>query len=225
MTKGEFVSRIVNGLNSLSKDQRISKRYILHVGERIVEDFLAKHLRDGRLTRDIDLITYIDCLRMEPLDMVKCDIIEFKRCHKLMRSVCKLPDIFTADYGNSIVSVYSVDELTEIKPITLQQYRRNLNRRGKADNLFYYEKDGYLYIPDSEVRTVSLELITMKPEQIIENGCHCEDQEEEECRDIYQERFIIPSKFIDNVVKATIQEVAFKKQIPTDSNPNLNENA
>lgn len=225
MTKGEFISRITNGLNALSKDQRISKRYILHVGERIVEDFLAKHLRDGRLTRDIDLITYIDCLRMEPLDMVKCDIIEFKRCHKLMRSVCKLPDIFTADYGNSIVSVYSVDELTEIKPITLQQYRRNLTRRGKADNLFYYEKDGYLYIPDSEVRTVSLELITMKPEQIIDNGCYCEDEEVEECRDIYQERFIIPSKFIDNVVKATIQEVAFKKQIPTDSNPNLNENS
>ena len=225
MTKGEFVSRIVNGLNSLSKDQRISKRYILNVGENIVEDFISKHLRDGRLLKDVDLITYVDCLRMEPLDMVKCDIIEFKRCHKLMRSVCKLPDIFTADYGNSIVSVYSVDELTEIKPIELQQYRRNRERRGKADNLFYYEKDGYLYIPDSEVRTVSLELITMRPEQLAENGCFCDDQEIDECRDIYDEKFIIPSKFIDNVVKATIQEVAFKKQIPTDSNPNLNENA
>lgn len=223
MTKGEFVSRVVNGLNSLTKDQRISKRYILNVGENIVKDFLSKALRDGRLMRDIDLMTHVECLMMEPITKVECDIVEFKRCGKLVRSVCKLPDLFTADYGNSIVSVYSIDEAVEIKPITLSQYRRNKNRRETAENLFYYEKDGYLYMPDCEVRTISLDLITLKPEKLKENGCFC-NEDTEECEDIYETKFIIPSKMIDNVIKATIQEVAFKKQIPTDVTPNLNAN-
>lgn len=224
MKKSEFISRIVNGLNSLNKDSKISRRYILKVGQQITKDFVSKSISDGKLFKDLDLITYIECFPMEKYDKVKCDIIEFKRCGSLMRSECKLPELFGTSFGNSIVSVYSIDELTEIKPISLSQYRRNKDRQLAKDVIYYYEKDGYLYIPDSNVRRVGVEVITLSPEEYDLTGCGC-DTKEEECIDIYETKFIVPSKFIENVVKATIQEIAFKKQIPTDNNPNLNEQA
>lgn len=219
MKKSEFISRVVNGLNAVNKDSRISKRYILHVGTNIVKDFVAKHFQNGKLLKDLDLVTYIDCFPMVKHDTIKCDIVEFKRCKKLMKSECKLPELFGSEMGNSIIAVYSLDESVELKPITLSQYRRNQDRR-QSDVLYYYEKDGYLYIPDSDVKRVGLSVLSLFPEDA---DCGCE--EKDECQDIYDTKFVVPAKFIDNVVKATIQEIAFKKQIPVDVNPNLRENA
>ena len=215
LTKGEFVSRVINGLNSLNKDQRISRRYILHVGINIVRDFLGKRITEGLLLRDLNIVTNIDCLEMIPEDTVKCDIIEFKRCKSLMRSKCKLPELFGSSFGASIISVTALDDMTEFKPITLKQFRRNLNREDMEGLFEYYVKDNYLYLPNSNVRRVNVELITLFPEDVKNCG------EEDDCKEVYETEFIVPSKFIDNVVKATIQEVAFKKQIPTDENPNL----
>lgn len=222
MTKAEFISRIVNGLNSLNKDSRISRRYILKVGQQIVKDFVAKHIFEGKLLKDLDLLTHIDCFPMGEDNIIRCDIAEFRRCKSLMKSECKLPELFGGAFGNSIISVYSIDELVEIKPITLTQYRRNLDRNKSEGILYYYEKDGYLYIPDSKVKRVGVEIITLNPEEYTLNGCGC-FEEDEECIDIYNTKFILPAKFTENVVKATIQEIAFKKQIPTDVNPNLDE--
>lgn len=223
MKKSEFVSRVRNGLNSINKDQRIPNRYILNVGINIVKDFVSKNLFRNLLAKDVSLITYIDCLPMEPLDKVDCDIVEFKRCKDLMVSTCELPELFETSFGYSVISVHAIDELSEIefKPIDLKQYRRNQNRQGTDKKRYYYVKGNKLYIPDSQARVVSVELITLYPEDA--DKCNC-NPKEEDCKDIYDSKFIVPSKYIENVVKATIQEIAFKKQIPIDNNPNLNEN-
>lgn len=218
MTKGEFVSRVVNGLNALNKDSRVSRRYILHVGTNIVKDFVAKKLTEGLLLKDLDIITNISCLEMVCEDTISCDIIEFKRCESLMKSKCKLPELFGSSFGASIISVTSIDDLTEFKPTTLKQYRRNLDRVNYYDDEFkeFYVKDNYLYLPNSNALRVNVELITLYPELIRACG-----EEQNDCIDVYESKFIVPSKIVDNVVKATIQEIAFKKQIPIDENPNL----
>lgn len=221
MLKSEFISRIRNGLNSINKDQRISNRFILNVGKNIVKDFVSKNLFRNLLTKDVSLITYIDCLPMEPLDNIKCDIVEFRRCKDLMVSSCELPELFETSFGYSVLSVHAIDELSEIelKPIDLKQYRRN-SKRDVKNKMFYYIKNNKLYIPDSKVKVVSVELITLYPEDV--DKCSC-NPKEEDCSNIYDTKFIVPAKYTENVVKATIQEIAFKKQIPIDNNPNLDE--
>lgn len=207
MKKGEFVSRVINGLNALGKDVRISRRYILHVGKNVTKDFIAKHIEN---LRDPDLITTIECFKMEPDNVISCGIAEFRRCEYLMKSVCKLPETLG---GFAIVSVTSIDDGTEFKPTNLKQYRRN-QERGSLYYPEYYLRDGHLYLPNSQVKVVSIDLITLDPEDV----CSCNA---EECIDIYDTEFIVPGKFIENIVKTTIQEVVFKKQIPVDNNPKL----
>lgn len=207
MKKGEFVSRVINGLNALGKDTRISRRYILHVGKNITKDFISKNIEN---LRDPDLITTIDCLKMKEDNVVSCGIAEFRRCKSLMKSECKLPETLG---GFAIVSVTSIDDGTEFKPTNLKQYRRN-QERSSTYYPEYYIRDGHLYLPDSYVKYVSLDIITLDTEHI----CSCSV---EECIEVYETEFIVPGKFIENVVKTTIQEIAFKKQIPVDNNPKL----
>lgn len=222
MKKSEFVSRIRNDLNSINKDQRISNRFILNVGMNIVKDFVSKNLFRNLLTKDVSLVTYIDCVPMEKLDNIKCDIVEFRRCKDLMVTSCELPELFETSFGYSVLSVNAIDELSEVefKPIDLKQYRRNLNRPVK-NKLFYYVKDNKIYIPDSNVKVINVSIITLYPEDA--DKCSCTPSEDD-CNDIYDSKFIVPAKYIDNVVKATIQEIAFKKQIRIDENPNLDAN-
>lgn len=206
MKKGEFVSRVINGLNALGKDSRISRRYILHVGKNITKDFISKNIDN---LRDPDLITTISCFKMEEDDVIRCGIAEFRRCKSLMKSVCQLPETLG---GQAIVSVTSLDDHLEFKPTTLKQYRRDRDRGGYYPE--YYLRDGFLYLPNSSVKYISVDLITLDTENI----CSCEN---DECTEVYETEFIVPGKYIENVVKQTIQEVAFKKQIPVDNNPKL----
>lgn len=217
MTKGEFVSRVVNGLNSLNKDSRISRRYILNVGVNIVKDFVAKKIEEGMMAKELDILTNIECFEMVPDDVVKCDIIEFRRCHSLMKSKCELPELFGSSFGASVVSVTSLDDYSEYKPVTLKQFRRNLERVSTNEEYKeFYVKDNYLYLPNSHTRRVNVEVLTLFPEMVKECG-----QEDDDCINIYDTKFVVPAKIQENVVKATVQEIASKKQIPTDENPNL----
>lgn len=49
----------------------------------------------------------------------------------------------------------------EFKPSTLKQYRRDRARKGSSDFEYYYIENGYVYIPDSEVRVIEGEVITL----------------------------------------------------------------
>lgn len=43
ITNGEFVSRVVNDLNSLNKDSHISRRWILNIGRTKAESYVAQN--------------------------------------------------------------------------------------------------------------------------------------------------------------------------------------
>lgn len=212
MTKNEFVSRVLNGLNSLNKDQRISRRYVLEVGRNIVKDILSKHHRDGTLLKDLNIVTEIPCLEMISDSTIDCCIAEFKRCHSLMVSKCELPELVV---GTTVLDVSSIDNMIEFKPTNLKQFRRNLERNGGEEYYEYYIENNRLYLPNSHVKRVNLTLLTLYPEDV--KTCGSEDN----CVDIWDSEFIVPGFYLENVVKSTIQEVAFKKQIVTDENPNL----
>ena len=93
MTNAEFVSRVLNGLNSLDKDSRISRRYILHVGRQKSAFYISQKMNDRSLFREDNLYTTLNCFELEKIEVTKCDIIEFRRCKSIMKSKKKLPEL------------------------------------------------------------------------------------------------------------------------------------
>jgi hypothetical protein len=222
MTNAEIVSRVRNGLNSISKDDRISRRYILHVAKQKATFLISQKLGDRSLFREDNLYKTLDCFELESVDVVRCEILEFRRCKSIMKSKCKLPKLIYSRYGNSLKEVITADGEKEFKPITPSQYRRDKNRIEGSDYIYYYVKDGYLYLLDTEIELISLYLISMELDSL-EEGCGC-GALADECNNLWEYEFNVPDKLEEAIVGETIKEIAMSKQIPRDENPNSNSN-
>lgn len=220
MLNSEIVSRIKNDLNSLSKDDRISSRFILDVARKKSTFYIAQKLGDRSLYREDNLFSTIDCFEMDRIDVTRCDIIEFRNCRSIMKSKHKLPKLVYSKNGNSLKEVTAIDDFTELKPTTPSQWRRDSKRQGKDDYIRYYVKDGYLYILDSEVERVNIYLLTIETEKL-EKISSCSKPS---CKSIWEYDFIVPDKMSEVVVSETVKEILTRKQVPIDTNPNMDNN-
>lgn len=220
MTNNEVVSRITNGYQLLNKDDRINRRYILQVARDTAKFLISQKLRDKSLFREDNLFTTIDCFELEKKDKFECDIVEFKSCEKLMKSIKELPPLVYSRYGNSIKEVTAIDYHKEFKKSTISQFRRNKKRELKADSSFYYVRDNFLYIPESEVESVSLYILTVD-EYLAMKSSSCN---ENPCKSAWDYEFKIPDKLLKPLFDIVREEIGLHKQLVEDTNPNLDEN-
>lgn len=220
-SNANFVSRVINGVNATTKDDHISRRYILSVGRDKARTYIAQKLTDRTLQRESNLYQNVDCFELERVDKVKCDIIEFKKCNVLMRSKLPIPKTVSSRYGEAILLVTSIDDGVEFDYSTLQNFLTDKRREFAHLGRKYYINNGYLYIPDYEVEAVNIKILTLEQKEAIEaNTC----KECDGCKSVWDYEFICPDRLYDAIVRETFQEVFNKKSIPIDENPNLNSN-
>lgn len=222
ITNGEFVSRVINDLNSLNKDSHISRRWILNIGRTKAESYVAQKWDDGHLLEDANLVTHVSCVKMIEVDKIDCCDAVFELCGVLMRSEERLPGMIYSTFGPLVVSVSNVDNTRFYRYSNIRAYR-NQQKRRYADKArkFYYVHDGYLYIPDERIEIVNVAFFTMKRREALRlSMCKPDD----DCRSEWEYDFIYPVKLIENIVSETIREASMKIQIPTDENPNMDSN-
>ncbi len=225
MTNRDIVSLNATGLRAITKDSRIPRRYQLaHL--RMASSTLIAQKQDERKIRDIEnLYSEITCLEFYKDDIVSCPQIEFRRCHTLMRSRKRLPELIFSQTGASIREIYSIDGNKTFELVTIEQYRRNKKRQHQLSNLVYvyYGNDGHLYVPDEEIYSLNVKVITMQTE-LIPQISECDECEE--CKSAWD----FPFPMIDKLAK-TVSDMALQtmlgsyKQIPPDENPDGNENS
>lgn len=223
-TNGEFVSRVVNGLKALSKDGRISKRYVLFTGRDKARFLISQKYDEMTLFREEGIITTIPCLPMKKVSVKSCDIFEFRLCNKLMRSVCKLPSGIFGKNGSGIVSVTNLDNTEPYEYISPRAFSSISKRKHiKRDSRFFYTQNGYLYLPNASTELVELSMIALnKEEAVLASSCN---KEENKCIDVWESEFVCPDRFFDLVVKDTINELASVWRTSlADTNPNMDEN-
>lgn len=229
MKNSEIVSRIINNIRAVNKDSHISKRYILKVAQTKSKFLLAQKLGDKSLFGNSDLFRTIKCFKMKREDHIKCGILEFSRCNTLMKSKEKLPETPFSKFGAGIVAVTTIDDGITFEKITPHQFKLNQNRPNSKlfKKHYYYIKDGYLYLPDSEIELVNVVLLPISEEEVEEKST-CKDCEEDlkgnECKSIWDNEFICSDQLIESVIKDTLQEVFMALRIPIDENPNLDSN-
>ena len=225
-TNKEFVSRIINDLKANTKDGRISRRHVLHIGKQKAGFLIAQKWDEMTLGKEEDLITHIDCLEFESLDVKRCDIFEFRRCDSLMRSVKKIPELIFGKNGPAILQITTVDGQGDYDYITPREYNRLQSRKYVIrDSKYFYVKDGYLYLPNSTTELLDISIITLDKKKS-EDCSTCEDKDKEsKCKSIWDYEFVCPERFYDIVARDTLQELASVwRTSPKDEKPNMNEN-
>ena len=223
MTNLEFVSQITGILKSTNKDNRIPKRMILAVGRDVATFLVAQKLMDRTISQETSLYSHIECFEFEKIEAKRCPSIEFRMCNTLMRSIKPLPKLVFSRLGASIKDVVSLDGSFTFSFVDEAQYRRNKKRPQQLKNqvFIYLGTDNHLYIPDREIYSLDINLLTL--DKIgAENCSSC--GEIDDCKNYYLSEFVVPDKILEAVKDMTIQRISMTRQITPDNNPNGLEN-
>jgi hypothetical protein len=225
ISNGEFVSRVVNGLKALTKDSHVSARYILGIGKVKSKFLMAQKLDELTLFKEEGLITNIDCFRLDRIKSRDCGIVEFTLCDNLMKSCEKIPEGLFGKIGPSIFSVTSVDGSVDYRYITPRRYSDIKKRKYRKSGAgYFYVKDDYLYLPDSKNELVDISMVTLDIDKAAEVS-ECSGVKCDPCKSKFDSTFVCPDRFLDLVVRETIQEVGtFYRTSVEDENPNLDSN-
>ena len=221
MTYREAVSKCVNTLKLNNKDEHISRRYILKLLQDSAQVLISQKLLERTIIGDLNLYTYISCFEFEMVDMKKCPIIEFKMCSTLMKSKKPLPKLVFSRLGASIKDIVALDGNYRFTMVDKGQYQRNKKRKYsvKGETYIYLDSDFHLYIPDEEIYSVDLTVLTTKPEDVDK----CSACSEEGCKKYWDMEFICPDKLIEAVFAQAYQVLGMNRQIRDDQNPNSQE--
>jgi len=226
-SNGEIISRIANGLKALVKDSHISGRYIINVARTKAKFLMGQKNDEMTLFKEDNLIKNIPCVRLKRVKTKDCGIVEFTLCDKLMKSCEKLPEGIYGKNGAGIFSVLNIDGSINYRYITPRRYADIKKRKYRMEKAgYFYVQDGYLYLPDSDNELVDIAMIVI---DLDDADCisECTDSTAAEsgCNSKLDLEFICPDRFLDLVVKDTIQEMAnFYRTSVVDENPNLDEN-
>ena len=229
-TQGEFVSRITNDLKAVNKDGRASRRHILNIGKEKAAFLIAQKWDEMTMNKEEGLITHINCVEFESIDVKRCDIFEFKLCRSVMKSVKQIPELIYGKNGPAILQVTTVDGEEVYQYISPRQFSSIKKRKYVIrDTRFFYLKDGHVYLPNSTTELLDLSIITMNKKES-EEVSTCEGSEDAgivngKCKSVWDYEFVCPDRFYDLVAKDTLQELLGSfAVIQGDGNPNLNAN-
>lgn len=221
-SKSSFVSRVVNGLKAITKDDHISQRYILSIGVDKAKKIIGQKLSEMRLTKEDIIFTTIECVKMERITYKDCGVVEFKTCDKLVRSCKKIPELMYSRFGPVVLSMTSIDGSKTYTYRDINQYNRSKKLKYRRGGDYFYMKDGHVLIPDSKVELVDMTVLTLDDSEAYQLSA-CTD--EKGCRPKMEHDFICPDRHLDTVVQDTINEIAnFYRTSVADENPNMDSN-
>lgn len=223
MTVGEFVSDVKNSVRALTKDDRISKRYI-HSLSKDYTSYLLSQRNLSDILRDTSIFTEVTCVEMVRVKSDVCDIAEFRKCDKVMKSHCKLPELYNSTIGPLIISVTNITGEVEYQPLrTPADYSNSKKRKFQTASKYFYISNGYLYLLGSTSERVTVNALFSDSLQA-KRFSACDDSIGV-CDSALDQKIVIPNKYISTVKDQVLQHLLKSfKVIPVDELPNLDTN-
>jgi hypothetical protein len=220
MLIGEIISRIRTTNKLVGADTRISDRYIynqlLTKRDHFIklEDDKKKLLNSTQIFKPLHQVDLIDVNKVEVSDLDLGEVIK--------RTKLKLPKIVMAGFGPVIRRVSSLDGsqlLTETKETTYSR-KVNLDTAKYDRTLYYYLKDGYMYLPNIPWESISIDAYFEDPFEIDALN-NCEDN----CSPMQDREFLIPSYLKEVIIQSTAEEIGryyvrLREDININKNPN-----
>lgn len=224
MTVGEFISDVKNSVRALTKDDRISGRYI-HSLSKDYTSYLIANRPLSDVLRDTSIFTEITCVQMDRVRADICDIAEFRKCNKVMKSHCKLPELYNSSIGPLVTSVTNMTgEVTYQQLRSPADYTNAQKRKFQNTTHYYYILNRDLYVVGSTPERVSIGGLFVDELQALKFS-ECRD-DIGECDSVLDYKIIIPNKYLSTVKEQVTQHILnTRKRIPADELPNLDSNA
>lgn len=192
-TKGQVISRIRNNNRFLSRDNKLSDRWLLAEISDVTRRLIKQAGNLAKIYKTDELFQYIPCVEMMRVDLSECCFV--KSGMYISRSVERLPELETGLYGNLIQRVTTVTG-QDLSPTTARDYENIINIKFASNKLYYWVKDGYLYVSQDEIARVSI-------------SAYFKDYHPYtgDCYNPYEDQFFCPDWLIDEVMEVLNKEL------------------
>ena len=222
MTVGDFIADVKNSIRATSKDDRVSGKYIHSLGKDYTSYLLSRRSMTD-IYRDSSIFTEVTCIEMSRVKSDKCDIAEFRKCDKVMKSVKKLPELFNSNDGPVIISVSNITGETDYQKLRKpSDFKNQLKRRFQTATHYYYISNGYIYVLGSTPERITI-IGLFSDEMEAKKFSECDQISS--CASVLDSKIIIPNKFISTVKDQVVQHiVSTNRSIPQDELPDLDSN-
>lgn len=157
-TVGEAVSRVRNIIKAADMDDFITDRIIYSLIMKYAAMYIKRQSNQGTGTKFSSLFTRLACVDLIDVDKVEacCDV---KSGVLIKRTKDKLPNIMEGPQGPLLRSVSSIDGYTEAIRTTPTLYNSMTKTTSFRynKNTYFWLMDNYIYIPNVEWDSLSLE--------------------------------------------------------------------
>jgi hypothetical protein len=209
-TIGEAISRVRNIIKAVTMDSFVTDRVIYSLIQKYAKMYIKR--QDAITTRAKfgSLFKRLPCIPLVEVDKVEacCDV---KSGCTIMRTQDKLPGIMEGPQGPLLRSVSSVDSSIEVYRTTPSLYtgmtKTSAFKYNK--NKYYWFMNGYIYIPNVEWDSISIEGIF--DTDLV--GYTCDDP----CTQVQDQSINIPPELFAEIEQQVINDFMKSAQIPQDS--------
>ncbi len=154
-TFSEMISRVRSSFKLVDADNVITNRMVADELRAAAIKLIKQQTDKRRLFSSDNVFTEIPCLAMTPVPLSEC--CDYRSPCMIAKSVLKLPKIAENIYGPLIQGVYSIDGSKRFEYADPDRYANLLRLYPKKEGTlqFFWLRNGYLYITDSLLETVT----------------------------------------------------------------------
>lgn len=220
MKNKEIVSEIVNDLRAMQIDDRISERYVLSKLKYFNGLFLKRENDTLRLFYYDNIWTTVECLQMEPIDVVKCLGVVIPKITSVMQSILPIPEIYSYKNGPLVKEVMPIDEGIVYQPSTIVDFNKILKREFIGDIRYYWFRNGHLVIPNGPQAAHFTACFVTQSDALQLSTCNTLT-----CPDPMEDEFPCPPHLVSTVKQETLKDLFnFYKRNINDEVPDSDTN-
>jgi len=175
---------------------------------------IKREMNNRKLVGSSSIYTVLPCLSMEEVPLATC--CDYNSTATISRSRTKLPTVMENLNGLAVEYVADVETRRRFNQTTPLRYSNILDLGGNKNKIFFWFKDGYLYVSSPTIKKVSLSAVFEEPILLEKSPCDCET-ETISCAPVYTQEIKVPSYLLENVKQMVYQKfMSIYFQIPTD---------
>ena len=216
MIIGDLINQIKNVLRLENADIHLTDRDVYSLVKKHRAWLVKRENRKNRILKNSDIMQPYNCAELIDVDITECCYVT--SCCTIKRTRYKLPEIVSGDKGPILGVVSSLDKYVILQPTTIKswQHKQKLSTSKYDKTLYYWISNGYLYSPDVEWDSISIEAMYEDPLDV----CGTEDT----CKPAQEKNFTCPEYLIAELIQGCVQDLQIYLQLPNQEKLDKNEN-
>lgn len=194
-TNSEIISIVRNSNKFLSKDNKLSDRYVVALAMNVVKRIIKQSNNLPKLYKSNEIFQAYLCKDFDKVDMSEC--CNIKTGTYVAKSRQPIPEIESGLYGYLIQRITPVDGSRDFNITTARDYNNIINLKYAGNNIYCWIQNGYLYISNPEIEKANIYAYFSDYTPSTEDGCPS----------TYDRIFLCPEWLLDEVMEVLSKEL------------------